>query len=232
MKMNHLALLTMGRSLIRLKDRTGAYKLPTGKPFPEFGANGRRKAVLTSAVRAPVPAAQANLFEAPKAPAVAAPAGTVALAQSAPLPSGPPKSSAAPVPSAPSYWSRAASAGGRLWSRFPGKFSWPAWMVRVPRVFQFGSPSAAHVSHPQAQTELALEQVTVLRNDLSEADLTVVKVQPKKENVEASGATGGPASINTWTRATARWIKLKNTAPQSEAGSAPERPAPMAELKP
>jgi hypothetical protein len=74
--------------------------------------------------------------------------------------------------------------------------------------------------------------VTVLRNDLSEADLMVVKVQQTKGNEDRSGAAGGPASINTWTRATARWIKLKSPAPQSEAGSAPDRPAPMAELQP
>ena len=87
MKTNLLTLLTMGRSLIRLKDRNGVYKLPSGKMFPEFGANGRRKDVLPSAVRASAPAAQASLFEAPKAPVAAVPAPVSpadALAQVAP----------------------------------------------------------------------------------------------------------------------------------------------------
>jgi hypothetical protein len=230
MKKHPLALLTMGRSLIRLKDRNGVYKLPTGKMFPEFGASGRRKGVLPAAVRAPAPATQANLFEAPKeaVAAVAPPMPLVNPAVAAPRPSTPPKAVAAKVPSGPSYISRAASTIGRWWEKILKTIAWPKWGLRVPRVFQFGAPSVAQDSRPRAQTELALQQVTVLRNDLSEADLTVVKVAAKKPAAPDAGAgTGGNTA---WTRATARWIKGKS--PRKDDGTLPEGPGPLPELQP
>jgi hypothetical protein len=65
-------------------------------------------------------------------------------------------------------------------------------------------------SRPRAQGELALEKVTVLRNDLSDADLVVVAVQPKAAEPRGAGNQAPEPAGNPWTRVTARWIKLKN----------------------
>jgi hypothetical protein len=77
----------------------------------------------------------------------------------------------------------------------------------------------------------------VLRNDLSDADLVVVAVQPKPEDSRAAAAQArGPAG-NPWTRVTARWIKpksqpeggrLASVAPEAPAG----RPADLAQTRP
>jgi hypothetical protein len=65
---------------------------------------------------------------------------------------------------------------------------------------------------------LALEKVTVLRNDLSDADLVVVAVQPKPEDSRAPEAPACEPAGNPWTRVTARWVKLKKPAPAAQAG--------------
>jgi hypothetical protein len=229
MKKHPLAFLTMGRSLIRLKDRAGVYKLPTGKTFPEFGTSGRRKEVLPSAVRAPAPATQTNLFEAPKTHVAVAPEAPVAPIKTmpVPVPFSTAKVISAPKLAEPSFFSRASVAVWRWWFQFSKKFFGSGWKLRVPKVFQFGGQSMAHDSRPRAQTELALEQVTVLRNDLSEADVTVVKVAAKKEKLSDAG---GPAVSKAWSRATARWIKGKS--PQNEGGTMPEGPTRLPELQP
>jgi hypothetical protein len=86
--------------------------------------------------------------------------------------------------------------------------------------------SPAADPRPRAQGELALEKVTVLRNDLSDADLVVVAVQPKPEDSRAVQADSRAPDGNTWTRVTARWIKLKNPAEDgSQASAASEAPA-------
>jgi hypothetical protein len=79
---------------------------------------------------------------------------------------------------------------------------------------------------PRAQAELALEKVTVLRNDLSDADLMVVAVQPKTEDSRAAEAPAREPAGNPWTRATARRGGRKETAPAAagtQTGRAEER---------
>ena len=75
--------------------------------------------------------------------------------------------------------------------------------------------SPAVEARPRAQGELALDKVTVLRNDLSDADLVVVAVQPKPEDSRAAEAPAREPTGNPWKRVTARWIKLKS---QPEGG--------------
>lgn len=104
-------------------------------------------------------------------------------------------------------------------------------MARLARVFKPGSRSLAQDSRPRAQAELALEKVTVLRNDLSEADLVVVAVEPKKEDPKASN----PASSQTeipGARPTARWIELKGQPARGHSEPAPRRLARLVEMQP
>ena len=103
--------------------------------------------------------------------------------------------------------------------------------ARLARVFHFGSHSLAHDSRPRAQAELALEKVTVLRNDLSESDLVVVTVERKMENPEvrhpAASRPGNPG-----TRPAARWIQLKGQSAPGDSEPAPRRTAQMVETHP
>jgi hypothetical protein len=81
------------------------------------------------------------------------------------------------------------------------------------------SPSAD--SRPRAQAELALEKVTVLRNDLSDADLVVVTVQPKTEDSRPAQAPEREPAGSPWMRVASRWAKQKKTAP-AESGAQAE----------
>jgi hypothetical protein len=110
--------------------------------------------------------------------------------------------------------------------------SFPGVLARFPAVCKFGRRSPAHDPRPRAQAELALEKVTVLRNDLSEDGLVVIKVAQKSESSVASPALNGPAVLNPWTRATARWIKLKDPIKPCESGTAAELRSKLAELQP
>jgi hypothetical protein len=241
MKTNLATLLMMGRTLVRVKDRTGAYKLPNGKAFPQFGLGGRQRVVHPSAVRAPAPSAQPSLFEGLEAPAAPAPG--------APLPPQPPVAPPASTAStaqgvrAPGFFflwlaklSGAFAAVGR-WIKMPKLPPLPRFAPRVPRMFKFGRRSKALDVRPQAQAELALEKVTVLRNDLSESDLVVVTVERKAEDRQRPNAPGGETVARPWARVTARWIKLKS--PAAHGGLAPvvsgaetEGPGKLAEIEP
>jgi len=92
-------------------------------------------------------------------------------------------------------------------------------------------------SRPRAQAELALEKVKVIRNDLSDADVVVVAVQPRAEDSRAPQAEAGGPSGNPWTRVTARWIKLKSPAEGASLASVAPRapaagPAQLAQMPP
>jgi hypothetical protein len=228
MKTRLITLLTMGRTLDRARDRKGAYTLRHINQFPKFGPAARAAAAGSPPAGASAPSAQPSLFAGPKAPAAAAPPVKKAdrAGQADPTdraeqakPSHPPpapgdrflafaKLSALLAAAAAVVPKTAAGIRGRLRSR--------------------GADA-----RPRAQAELALEKVTVLRNDLSDADLVVVEVQPKTEDSRAAEAPVREPAANTWTRVTARWIKLKNPAEDgSPASVAPEararRPADWA----
>jgi hypothetical protein len=78
-------------------------------------------------------------------------------------------------------------------------------------------------SRPRAQAELALEKVTVLRNDLSEADVVVVAAQPKPEDPGAAAAPAGGPGGNPWKRVASRWAKSKDRTPFAAARQAGRR---------
>jgi hypothetical protein len=195
--MNPISLLTKGRTIGGLKERPGRYKLVGGGVFPKF-----------SGFKCPVPTTthpkaqndQTALFEQPKpkppteqrkekakipfakVPAIAK-AASVSGNKVEPL--APVKASPAQrQPAKPGFWSRLAEiVTGWMQNLNP-------WRKATPFVI------------PTFQTELALEKIKVIRNDLSEDDLEVVMIEKKagnkaqkpvqRENVELEKATANP----------------------------------------
>jgi hypothetical protein len=120
----------------------------------------------------------------------------------------------------------------RISSMLPSPFPFLQFLkAHLARVFTFNSRSPAHDSRPRAQAELALEKVTVLRNDLSEADLVVVTVERKAENPEAAHSAGGqPAKPAR--RPSARWIQLKGEPAPGDSGPVPRHSDQLVEMRP
>ncbi len=214
MKKRLITLLTMGHTLDRAKDRTGAYSLRNVNKFPKFGPAARAAAAGPLPASQAAPSAQPVLFAAAKAPAAALPENRAERADPAD------RTDRVPPPQAPKvFFRRCAKLGAFL----------AAVVAFVPKTVahlrdRLGAPSAD--AGPRAQAELALEKVRVIRNDLSDADVVVVAVQARPEDSRAAKAEGGGAAGNPWTRVTARWIKLKSPGQDESLESvAPRAPA-------
>jgi hypothetical protein len=159
MKPLSLSLLTKSHTFEDAKDRCGTYKL-TEHALPNF-ASSKGPAFAPEHPAEPL---QTTLFEKPQPqPAAKAPVPPKCDAAAQPGP----KALANPFrgnPPAESLWRRATRWGKRFfsWRPIPAK---PAAIV---------------------QTELGLDKVTVVRNDLSEDDVVVVTVDKKQRS--ANGA--------------------------------------------
>jgi hypothetical protein len=164
--MNPLSLLTKGRTLKGGKDRAGAYKLPKEGAIPvfaptkshtsSFAAAKEDRAVAPAKAGAPLEQkiSQSTLFtQSAQQPPAHAPARdfTRAPAQ-APKP-------VAHFPSPPGLWDRLSGPVRR-------------WVA---------NRKASPFQGPTVQTELALDKVLVVRNDLSEDDLEVVAIGKSKK---------------------------------------------------
>jgi len=220
MKTPLITLLTMGHTLDVAKDRKGAYTLRHLNKFPKFGTVARAGAVGAAHASHPAPSAQPSLFEAPKAPVAVAPPKDAADGKDGkdgtngtdrtnrreqPQPPQPPR---APKPCF--RWFAKSRAFLLAAAAFLPKTAARAWG-------RLRSPAAD--SRPRAQGELVLEKVTVLRNDLSDADLVVVAVQAKADEPRAALPEAPKPGGNPWTRVTAGWIKLKNPAEGASVAS-------------
>jgi len=166
--MNPLRLLTKGRTIRGLKERPGAYKLLEKSMLPNF--SGAKRPAPTTPQPQPAKAKSAILEQPPLKPMRLAPVPKVLVVPSAPAPAPKPapvpasERAPAPVedqPSKPGLWSRLAEIPSG-WTR-----QWNPWHKAPP----FQSPTV--------QTELALDKVRVIRNDLCEDDLEVVMLDKK-----------------------------------------------------
>jgi|HubBroStandDraft_1064217.scaffolds.fasta_scaffold187808_2 hypothetical protein len=161
--MNPFRLLTKGSTIGGLKERPGAYKLLEKSVFPNF--SGPKKPVPTLPQAEPTstqPALFRRLRPKPEKPALAKVAS-----EPAPEPLPTPAAAPARVKDLP--------AKPGLWSRLPAILAgWKSqWILRrKTRPFQ----------SPAVQTELALDKVRVIRNDLCEDDLEVVMIDKKTGN--------------------------------------------------
>jgi hypothetical protein len=226
MKKRLITLLMMGGALARAKDRKGAYTLRNVNKLPKFGVAARAAAAAavepppaTPAAPTAAPAATPSLFAAPKAPAQGSHNSHDShdshdsqgndgkdrtdrpYRTNAPVPPNLP-----PQPAAPKArflpFAKLSTVVAAAFAVVPKTAARVRGRLRSP----------AGDSRPRAQAELALEKVTVLRNDLSDADLVVVAVQPKPEDSRATEAQGPEPVGSPWTRVTARWAKQKKTA--------------------
>jgi len=91
-------------------------------------------------------------------------------------------------------------------------------LAYLPARISGGKPAKSRVTRAPVQTELSLERVKVMRNDLSDADLEVVPARPAKPVVAAPAVrpasrpepvTAGEAT--TWNRLTSRFFGARET---------------------
>ena len=197
--MNPLSLLTKGQTLKGL-GRPGRYKMTPQCALPNFQITRRHTLPVSPRVAA---ARQESLFEQPpvkaEPPAPAPPLAELVQLPPAVISGSPFAEQAKPVekPRRPGFWRRAATA---VKQRIQGLI--------------FGDKRRSHPG-PNVQTELALEKVTVMRNNLDADDLEVVLVQRKV------GTSGKPLARvskvemtgEAWTRLTAPFRKRNNAGP-------------------
>jgi hypothetical protein len=248
MKTRLITLLTLCHTLDRAKDRTGAYTLRNVNKFPKFKPVARASSAAAAgppAAQAPL-AAQSSLFQAPIAPVAAAqakasPKGAPRAITPNPANQPDPTDRSDPTDRTDKT-DRIDRTDQPLTTVQPNPPGQPAarkvtflWFAKfsafLAGVLAFVPRTAARIrgrlrslpadALPRAQAELALEKVTVLRNDLSDADLVVVAVQPKTGDSRADPAGPCQPSANPWTRVTARWDKAKSPPPNNTLAQSP-----------
>jgi hypothetical protein len=159
--------LAAGKSLVGLKDNEGRYRLPNGHALPRFGPTGN--------VGAPAKAEPAHLASPEGSEAIAATsearAGTVGTVtergEQSPEPF-PQSSQPSSVQASKTLRTEKGSIFGRL-------LRWLPWHRET-----LGTGAVPVFSNLPVQTELSLDNVKVVRNDLSESDLEVQPVQKGK----------------------------------------------------
>jgi hypothetical protein len=149
--------LAAGKSLVGLKDTEGRYRLPSGRALPRFGiAKDAGVSAGADSTRQPLQEGLAG-----PAPSTDADAG-VANGQVQSV-SGP-----SPKPSQPKLAPTLKIGRTENGSIFRKLFGWLPWYRGT-----LGMGAIPAFSRLPVQTELSLENVKVVRNDLSESDLEV-----------------------------------------------------------
>jgi hypothetical protein len=168
--MNPFRLLTKGSTIGGLKERPGAYKLLEKSVLPNFAGPKLKAPTLPHLEPAGTQSAFFRRLQRKAEKPAALDVGPAPASAPSPTPTQAPSPPAAPAAPAqelstrPGMWSRLACMAGN-WKR-----QWSAW--RKPQPFQ----------SPSIQTELALDKVRVIRNDLCEDDLEVVMIDKKTGN--------------------------------------------------
>lgn len=148
-----------------------AYRLSRGGSLPKFN-EGRNPFGYGPALESPT---------------ITVPAPTARPAQKAPPPYAFKPAARVTAPPVSQAVARAVVQAGSKPAR-------QGWAARL-NPFRAPEPAAAHVA-PAVQTELSLDAVKVLHNDLADADVEVV---PVKSRTDASGAAPVlPPSRRTW----------------------------------
>lgn len=200
--MSLLRLLTSGRSLVGLQQPVTRYRMKSEGMLPRFGGNGNpfRQTTCPKSFSAPslvaveaAPAEQLSVL--PEADQAAAPDQESAQAETPAAQPTPPAAVAASSGS-----SRTLAAGptngqpgaGAVATPKVSRFTslWSAARTRVGAWFtRTSKPASARAFRPLRQAELSLETVRVVRNDLSDCDLEVVRPRPQprvQDNTQAA----------------------------------------------
>ena len=220
--MNALCLLTKGRTFKDMADRPGAYKLLANRALPKFTAGKRPPSGLSHSAPQTV---QTSLFEQPPTAVKAA----VVEAH---------KSAAPPVetvkPSQPVVSKSPFAKDAKISQKACARGTWrrtASFCKRLVQRFVFG-PKGRPFHEATVQTELALEKVTVMRNDLNEDDLEVVLVERKVGTGEKPLARLSKMEMTgeAWSRLTAPFRKKNSEnafSPKAETTVSPELSAPV-----
>jgi hypothetical protein len=198
-------LLAAGKSVVGVKDELSPYRLTDENLLPRFSAE--KSGALAGAAPAGVSPAEGEPCEARSLAAVArrSLAGTpsAAVGKSA---DKPPSDLVLPCSSVlsrhaarPGLLSGLGRAATWLWGKV---WRWPARATPARR-----PAGAGRRAKPLVQTELALDQVKVVRNDLSDAAGEAPRRRkPGRKGAAASGPGPSAASGSSWARVTARWL--------------------------
>src|SRR5437588_12024000 len=194
--MSLVRLLTAGKSLIGLKPAKARYHLETHRPFPQFGSPTNRFRATTRPEKAQTTAL---------VPPSDLPVGLAKIQKAEVAASDRPLAPAAPSSTTAKTPLAVKKPNGENVVRGPRPVSklsnWLGW--RRPKGVR---ASAGPFGKPMVQAELSLEQVKVVRNDLSETDLEIVRAKPAPATDQMprtfSAMTGVPASA--WNRMAGR----------------------------
>jgi hypothetical protein len=188
--MSLVRLLAAGRSLIGATTLVGQYRMRSKNGLPKFGSpkNPFFRAPQTPAPPSDIPAAGAV----PRPPAALTPAEVDAAnlkeTRRLPVMASSVQAGTRAVPAAPGRWD-----GIRRLVRALHPFA----KRPIPRTE--AQPTARRASRPPVQCELSLENIQVMRNDLSDADVELVQSKPaakaKPESVRRAGV--GSALMET-----------------------------------
>ena len=198
--MSLVRLLTTGKSLVGMRDTASRYRMNKQGVLPKFispknpfapptGPGAERG---TAAIQS-VPAAKTGPTDFKKTQKLP-PAAASAPAEKLPRP-------ARSAPVFPESWG--------AWLRKKTPLSFVAGSKRVP------GPVRKSPTKEAVQGELSLDRVTVMRNDLSDADLEVVPAKPLTANKNAEpvlpfAARAEPAAT-PWGRLTTRFFGARAT---------------------
>ena len=178
--MSLLRLLAAGRSLVGLNQPNSRYRVTSQRLLPRFvskgnpfrtQADGAEKSRLTSAEppEAAPPAATSQVL----------PAASIHACKQIEIAPVKPKSAAKPASQKWADWASkcAATVAGAIHAR-PAK---PA------------KPAIPAFAKPLVQGELSLERVKVVRNDLSDSDLDIVRCRPEPTSANRPSAVKEPS---------------------------------------
>ncbi len=165
--MSWTQLLAVGRSFKGTKEEPHRYKVAQPNLLPKFEPDERPSTPVQAAVSTSDEMKTASLFDSPAAPAISH--GFAPIPEARPRMEEP--SPVAPLRREPSERPR---------RRRLGLFGWRR---------KTGAPFGQAI-----QGELSLETVRVVRNDLSDADLELVRVKKKASAAEASPFAAAPVA--------------------------------------
>jgi hypothetical protein len=200
--MNHLRLLTTGKSLVGLKESESHYRVSRERLLPHFGS-------------------ARNPFTTTEEPAAARSQPLERTERSLALPQEPEKIKREPArtPAGASGAAAPTPSAGLTGTHAPtpkrGIRSWTVgfqtnWTGKVRALFSRPVAKPARVAYPSTkelpvQGELSLDRIKVVRNDLSDADLEIV---PFKSSTPRPGATPVLQAMENPLRSGAAWSRF------------------------
>jgi len=202
--MSLLRLLTSGKSLVGLRNSDGRYQVTRQRWLPKFGSKKNPFRTRSGLVQAPVVGeAHAALPAKPLASTFGPAPTAVAIACEPDSPGKPGKNNSVPKRARSTFAESARVYVSRL----------AAGLIRSqPKAAR---PVIPRVGHSLVQGELSLDRVKVVRNDLSDSDLEIVRSKAEPSATERPRSAEQPEqpvlSERTWNRVAGRLFGVGKT---------------------